>query len=46
MFKQFVFNQTSKRLLILTKTVFLHKVSQILLNYASLLFISIFGEIH
>ena len=31
---------------ILTKSVFLHKVSHILLNYAFLLFWSIFGEIH
>ena len=30
----------------LTKTVFLHKVSHILLNYAFLLFWNIFGEIH
>ena len=29
----------------LTKTVFLHKMSHILLNYAFLLFWSIFGEI-
>ena len=30
----------------INKTVFLHKVSHILLNYAFLLFWSIFGEIH
>ena len=30
----------------LTKTVFLHKMSHILLNYAFLLFSSILGEIH
>ena len=41
-----VFDQTSKRELILTKTVFLLKVSQILQNYAFLLFWRIFGEIH
>ena len=40
------FDQTSKRGQILTKTVFLHKMSHIQLNYASLLFWSIFGEIH
>ena len=45
MFKQLFFNQTSKRGQILTKTFFLQKVSHILLNYASLLFCSIFGEI-
>ena len=41
-----VFDQTSKRGLILTKTVFLHKVSHILLNYGFLLFWSNLGEIH
>ena len=34
----FFFKQTSKREYILTKTIFLHKVSHILLNYAFLLF--------
>ena len=40
------FDQTIKRGQILTKTVFLPKVSHIQLNYAFLLFWSIFGEIH
>ena len=35
-----------KQVGILTKTVFLHKVSHILLNYVFLLFWSSFGEIH
>ena len=39
------FFQTSKRGKILTKTVFLHKMSYILLNYAFLLFWIFFGEI-
>ena len=46
LFKQIFFKQTSKRGYILTKTVFLHKVRHILLNYAFVLFWSIFGEIH
>ena len=41
-----VFDQTSKMGQILTKTLFLLKVSHIQLNYAFLLFWSIFGEIH
>ena len=41
-----VFHQTSKRGQILTKTVFLPKVSHILLNYAFLLFWGLFGKIH
>ena len=40
------FVQTSKRRKILTKTVFLLKVSHILLNYAFLLFWSILWYIH
>ena len=40
------FCQTSKRGLILTKTLFPPKVFHIELNYAFLLFLSIFGEIH
>ena len=46
LFKQLIFVQTSKRGQIITKTVFLLKMSHILLNYAFLLFWSIFGEIH
>ena len=45
MFKQLFFFKC-KRGLILTKTVLLHKVSHILLNYVFQLFSSIFGEIH
>ena len=41
-----VFDQSSKRRHILTKTVFLHKVSHIQLNCAFLWFWSIFVEIH
>ena len=41
-----VFNQKSKRVYILINTVLLHKMSQILINYAFLLFWSILGEIH
>ena len=40
------FNQTSKRAKILTKNVFLPKVSHILKKYASLLFWRIFEDIH
>ena len=40
------FYQTCERGKILTKTFFAHKVSHILLNYAFLFFLSIFGEIH
>ena len=40
------FDQTSKRWQILTKTVFLRKLSRIQLNYVFLLFWSILGEIH
>ena len=39
-------DQTSKRGQILTKSVFLLKVSHIEINYAFVLFWSIFGEIH
>ena len=45
LFKQFFFKQTSKRGYILTKTLFLHNVRDILLNYAFVLFWSIYGEI-
>ena len=41
-----LFVQSSKMGQLLTKTVFLHKMSRIQLNYASLLFWSIFGLIH
>ena len=41
-----LFYKTSIRVQILTKTVFLDKVSHIQLKYAFLLFGSIFGEIH
>ena len=45
LFKQ-IFDQTSKRRLILIKKNFLHKMSYIQLNCAFLLFWSIFGVIH
>ncbi len=41
-----LFDQTSKRWQIITKTVFLPKVSHIQLNNVFLLFLSIFEEIH
>ena len=40
------FDQNSRREWILRKTVFLHKMNHILLNYAFVLFWSIFEEIH
>ena len=43
-FKQLFLDQTSKRGQMLTKTVFLLKISHIQLNYVFLLFWSIFGE--
>ena len=46
LFKQMFLIKSVKRGQILTKTVLLHKASQILLNYGFLLFWSIFGEIH
>ena len=46
LYKQLFFDQTSERGQILTKTVFLPKMSHILLNYAFLLFWSFLGEIH
>ena len=46
LFKQLFFYQTSKSGQILTQTVFLHKMSHILLNYTFPLFLSILGEIY
>ncbi len=46
LFKQFFLEQTSKRGILITKNVFLTKVSHVQLNYAFLMFWSIFGEIH
>ena len=45
-FSTTILDQTSNRGQILTKTVFLSKVSHILLNYALLLFWRIYEEIH
>ena len=45
-FKKFIFLTIFERCNYKKKNVFLHNVSHILLNYAYLLFWSIFGEIH
>ena len=45
-FKQNIYDFTSKRGQVLTKTVFLPKLSPLQLNYAFLVFWSILGEIH